>query len=96
MKPEPPDEPAAPIELPVDGILDLHTFRPKDVKSVVLDYIQLCEERGVRELRIIHGKGIGQLRNTVHALLRKDPRVASFALASEYYGGWGATMVKLR
>jgi len=83
------------IELPIDGVLDLHTFRPKDVKEVVLDYIALCQERGICELRIIHGKGIGQLRNTVHAILAKHPKVHSFALASEHYGGTGATIVRL-
>ena len=85
-----------PIELPIDGVLDLHTFRPKDVKPVVLDYIELCRERGILELRIIHGKGIGQLRATVHALLAKHPGVQSYALASEAYGGSGATMVRLQ
>jgi DNA-nicking Smr family endonuclease len=84
-----------PVELPIDGVLDLHTFRPKDVKDVVLAYIDTCEERGVYELRIIHGKGIGQLRNTVHALLKKHPKVSQFSLASEHYGGSGATIVYL-
>ena len=84
-----------PIQLPIDGVLDLHTFRPQDVKDVVLEFIDECQSRGICELRIIHGKGIGQLRNTVHALLKKHPKVESFALASEYYGGTGATFVKL-
>ncbi len=85
-----------PIGLPIDGVLDLHTFRPRDVKPVVLDYIELCRERGILELRIIHGKGIGQLRATVHSILAKHPAVVSFALASEPYGGTGATVVRLR
>ena len=89
------DENENPIELPIDGVLDLHAFRPRDVKEVVLDFIEECDARGIHELRIIHGKGIGQLRNTVHALLKKHPNVQSFALASEYYGGSGATIVKL-
>jgi DNA-nicking Smr family endonuclease len=84
-----------PIELPIDGVLDLHTFRPQDVKDVVTEFIQECVARGIYDLRIIHGKGIGQLRNTVHALLKKHPQVESFALASEYYGGSGATIVRL-
>jgi DNA-nicking Smr family endonuclease len=84
-----------PIDLPIDGVLDLHTFRPRDVKEVVLDYLELCHARGIRELRIIHGKGIGQLRNTVRAILAKHPKVHSFALANEHYGGAGATIVKL-
>jgi dsDNA-specific endonuclease/ATPase MutS2 len=84
-----------PIELPIDGVIDLHTFRPQDVKDVVLGFIDECEGRGIYDLRIIHGKGIGQLRNTVHALLKKHPKVESFSLASEYYGGSGATIVHL-
>ena len=85
-----------PINLPIDGVLDLHTFRPQDVKRVVLDYIALCRERGILELRIIHGKGIGQLRQTVHSILQKHPDVQRFALATEPYGGTGATIAHLR
>jgi len=84
-----------PVQLPIDGVLDLHTFRPQDVKDVVLDFIDECAARRIYQLRIIHGKGIGQLRNTVHALLKKHPKVHSYALASEYYGGSGATIVDL-
>jgi len=84
-----------PVSLPIDGVLDLHTFRPQDVKDVVLDFIEECSARGIVELRIIHGKGIGQLRNTVHALLKKHPKVQSYILASEHYGGSGATIVQL-
>jgi DNA-nicking Smr family endonuclease len=84
-----------PLELPINGVIDLHTFRPRDVKDVVLAFIEECEAREIYELRIIHGKGIGQLRNTVHALLKKHPKVQLFALASEYYGGSGATIVRL-
>jgi dsDNA-specific endonuclease/ATPase MutS2 len=91
------DSPAdEPVKLPIDGVLDLHTFRPSDVKPVVLDYIELCRERGILELRIIHGKGIGQLRATVHSILAQHPAVERFALASEYYGGAGATIVRLK
>jgi DNA-nicking Smr family endonuclease len=83
------------VDLPIDGVLDLHTFRARDVKSVVLDYIELCRERRITELRIIHGKGIGQLRATVHSILSKHRLVHSYALASEAYGGSGATIVRL-
>lgn len=86
----------SPIELPIDGVLDLHTFRPKDAKEVLNDYLALCLERGILEVRVIHGKGIGQMRNTVHALLARDKRVLAFALASEPYGGSGATIVRLK
>src|SRR5207247_7705888 len=85
-----------PVELPIDGVLDLHTFRPKDVKEVVTEYLAACRQRGILQVRIIHGKGIGNLRRTVHALLAKLPEVAAFSDASEHYGGWGATIVHLR
>jgi DNA-nicking Smr family endonuclease len=85
-----------PIELPIDGILDLHTFHPRDVKELVPDYLAECRERGILEVRIIHGKGTGALRRTVHAILSRLPEVASFGLAMEDAGGWGATLVTLR
>src|SRR5690349_8155444 len=81
-----------PIQLPIDGVLDLHTFRPKEVT----DYLAECRARGILRVRIIHGKGIGNLRRTVHALLEKNATVESFALASEAFGGWGATIVHLK
>lgn len=85
-----------PVSLPIDGVLDLHTFRPQDVKEVVTDYLEACRQANVLEVRVIHGKGIGQLRRTVHALLAKIPSVRAFALAHPLYGGDGATMVHLR
>jgi len=85
-----------PIPLPIDGVLDLHTFRPQDVKEVVAEYLAACQEKGIRQVRVIHGKGIGNLLRTVHALLAKHPEVVSYSLASELYGGWGATIVQLR
>ena len=90
------DSSGEPVELPIDGVLDLHTFRPADVKGVVQEYLTECQARGIHQLRIVHGKGIGQLRQTVHALLAKHPQVTSFALAGEAYGGTGATIVNLR
>ena len=84
-----------PIELPIDGVLDLHTFHPRDVKELVPDYLAECRERGILEVRIIHGKGTGALRRTVHAVLSRLPEVVSFGLAMETAGGWGATMVTL-
>jgi DNA-nicking Smr family endonuclease len=85
-----------PFPLPIDGVLDLHTFRPQDMKEVLLEYLAACRERGILEVRVVHGKGIGQLRQTVHALLRRCPDVVSFALAGEAFGGVGATFVHLR
>ena len=85
-----------PVELPIDGVLDLHTFSPKDVKDLVPEYIEECLRRGITELRIIHGKGTGTLKAIVHSLLEKDPRVAGFKDAGIGAGGWGATEVRLK
>lgn len=84
-----------PIELPINGELDLHTFRPSDLGDLIPDFIEACLEKDIRRLRIIHGKGIGTLRETVHAILRKDDRVANFELAGPAEGSWGATIVYL-
>ena len=85
-----------PIELPIDGTLDLHTFHPREAKELAADYLAECRERGILEVRIIHGKGTGSLRRTVHALLSRLPEVVAFGLAMEDAGGWGATLVTLR
>ncbi len=84
------------VELPIDGILDLHTFQPGEVKDLIPDYLALCRERGILQVRIIHGKGTGALRTTVHSILERLPEVDSFRLAMEDEGGWGATIVSLR
>jgi dsDNA-specific endonuclease/ATPase MutS2 len=85
-----------PLELPIDRTLDLHVFQPRDVKALVPDYLAECQARGILEVRIIHGKGTGALRRTVHAILSRLPEVDSFRLAMEDAGGWGATLVTLR
>lgn len=84
------------IELPIDGVLDLHTFQPREVKALVGDYLDACAERGILEVRIVHGKGVSTLREIVHAALKRHPRVASYQLAGESAGGWGATLVVLK
>ncbi len=84
-----------PVELPIDGILDLHAFDPSDAKELVTHYLEECRARGIFEVRIIHGKGTGAMRETVHALLAKLPFVMSYRLAGEDEGGWGATLASL-
>ena len=88
--------PDDPIEFEINGELDLHTFRPNEVGELVPDYIGLCLEKDIRRIRIIHGKGIGTLRETVHALLKRDERVERYQLADQNEGGWGATIAWLR
>ena len=89
------ESPEDPVEVPITGELDLHTFRPKEVRELVPDYIDACLEREIYSLRIIHGKGTGTLRELVHKKLRQHPSVASFRLGDEQTGSWGATLVQL-
>ena len=85
-----------PVEYPINGILDLHVFHPRDVKSLVPEYLHACRERGILRVRLIHGKGKGVLRRTVHAILDRLPEVDSYRLASEDASSWGATIVLLK
>jgi DNA-nicking Smr family endonuclease len=85
-----------PVRIPITGELDLHTFQPGEIASLLEEYLTACRDRGLGEVRIIHGKGTGTLRETVHALLRRSPLVDSFHLGNETSGGWGATVVRLR
>ena len=83
------------VEVPIDGVLDLHTFRPRDLGGLVPEYLAQCRRRGILEVRIIHGKGDGTLRRLVHALLARDAAVLHYRLAGPDAGGWGATLVTL-
>jgi len=84
-----------PVELPITGELDLHTFRARDVPSLLPDYFRECQAKGIFRVRVIHGKGTGQLREKVRALLARLPEVAAYEPAAEWEGGWGATVVRL-
>lgn len=85
----------APVPLEIDGELDLHAFSPKDLKTLIPDYLAECRKKGIREVRIIHGKGTGSLRRSVHSLLERNPMVRHFRLAGNDSGSWGATIVFL-
>ncbi len=90
-----PENSEEPIEFQISDELDLHTFRPSELGELIPDYIGLCLQRDILRIRIIHRKGIGTLRETVHVLLRKDSRVIRFEPAGQEEGGWGATIAWL-
>jgi DNA-nicking Smr family endonuclease len=85
-----------PVILPIEDHLDLHPFQPKEIPSVVEEYLEQCKEAGFDEVRLIHGKGQGVQRNIIRALLEKHPDVKSFHDAPLEAGSWGATIVKLK
>ena len=84
------------IQYPIEDSIDLHTFRPNEVKDLLNDYLEAANEKGFEEVRIIHGKGIGVLRRIVHSVLKNHPLVISFREAGLDDGGWGATIAVLR
>jgi dsDNA-specific endonuclease/ATPase MutS2 len=83
------------IQIPIDGILDLHTFDPRDVPDLLNEYINACLKNEIYEIKIIHGKGTGMLRDRVHSILKKHLLVADFSL-DPGASGWGATIVRLK
>lgn len=83
------------IELPIDGELDLHLFAPRDIPSVVAEYLDACREKGILAVRVVHGKGTGYQKRVVEKVLRSHPAVRGFRTADERAGGWGATLVDL-
>ena len=85
-----------PVEIPINGTLDLHTFDPKDLKELLPGYLDACREKKILQVRIIHGKGSGFLKKSVHSILSRLGSVASFRSAGEDAGGWGATIVILK
>ena len=85
-----------PIVVPIEDFIDLHTFAPKEVSMVLSEYFQACREKGLLAVRVIHGKGTGQLRAGVLAYLARDSCVESFAPAPPELGAWGAVLVRLK
>ncbi|WP_395750623.1 Smr/MutS family protein [Prosthecobacter sp.] len=85
------------VEHPIGPELDLHTFRPSEIGSLLPEYFTECRKRGILRVRVIHGKGAGALRIGVHQLLAQLPEVQQFIWpADETSGSWGATWVLLR
>lgn len=91
-----PDPDHPPVALPITGELDLHTFRPQDLGALIPAYLEACATKGLHEVRIIHGKGTGTLRTTVHGLLQRSSLVLRYRSGDETSGSWGATIVTLR
>lgn len=96
-EPRPFSEPfGEPVVIPITGELDLHTFSPRELAPLLEDYLQACWEQGLTQVKIIHGKGTGQLKARVRSLLAKNPLVLACTDADSGSGGWGATLVTLR
>lgn len=89
-------DPEEPVEIPIEDSIDLHTFLPREVKDLLDDYLREAAAKGFREAVIIHGKGTGALRRSVHAILGRHPMVASYREAEPERGGWGATVAVLK
>lgn len=89
-------EPAPiPVTVEITDVIDLHSFLPSEMRDVVRDYLDEAYSRGLRELRIIHGRGVGVQRRSVRALLERDPRVTAYRDAPPEAGGRGATLVTM-
>lgn len=84
------------MKIPIEDWIDLHTFSPKEILSLLEEYLLECQRKGFREVRIIHGKGKGVQMKIVHSFLKKNPLVESFRLAPPEAGSWGATIVSLK
>jgi DNA-nicking Smr family endonuclease len=85
-----------PVKIPIEDVIDLHTFQPKEIPMLLEDYLNACLEDGIYSVRIIHGKGKGVLKDRVRHILSQMPIVQRFTDAPEQAGGWGATIVDLQ
>jgi dsDNA-specific endonuclease/ATPase MutS2 len=84
-----------PVQLPIEDVIDLHSVPPKDVEAVVEEYLSEARRHGLKQLRIIHGRGIGVQREIVRKVLARVEFVRDFRDAPAEAGGWGATIVTL-
>ena len=84
------------VRIPIEDWIDLHTFSPKEIPSLLEEYLLECQEKGFKEVRIIHGKGIGIKRSILHSILRKSPLIECFIMAPPEAGSWGATIAFLK
>ena len=84
-----------PVKIPIEDVLDLHTFQPRDIPDLLEDYFTECLRTGIYSVRIIHGKGKGVQKKRVRSILQKCRMVISFSDAPPEAGGWGATLVEL-
>jgi len=89
------EKPEEPIAIPITGELDLHTFQPRELRSVMTAYFEACIAKNIFTVRIIHGKGTGALRASVHRELRQMNEIETFWTADAAHGGWGATWARL-
>lgn len=96
MSGEPSEDAPSPVPVPIEEVLDLHPFQPRDIRSVVEEYLRAAAARGFQEVRLIHGRGRGFQRQVVQDLLARHPLVVRYADAPPERGGWGATLVWLK
>jgi len=89
------DDPPEEFVLPIEDFIDLHPFRPREIRSVVESYLEAAARLGFTEVRLIHGRGIGVQRDAVRAVLARNPFVSEFHDAPAERGGWGATVARL-
>ena len=84
-----------PIEIPITDTLDLHPFRPDEIKDVAREYLIEAHRLGITQVRLIHGRGIGVQRERIRSLLRELDFILDFEDADPSGGGWGSTVVLL-
>jgi DNA-nicking Smr family endonuclease len=85
-----------PVAIPIEESIDLHPFLPREIREVVLDYLEAARARDFRQVRLIHGRGIGVQREIIRTLLARLDFVEEFSDADPSGGGWGATVVILK